>query len=62
MKRFLCWLTGGHKCKIKDCFSTHYYGKRILIISYRCIKCGKKTEYIVDADKPIGIGGVRDDR
>lgn len=51
MKRFFCWLTGGHKYEDKNLKSTYFRGKGITHFTNRCIKCGKNYHFLIDTDR-----------
>ena len=53
MKRFFCWLTGGHKYNDKNQESAYLPKERKTLIANHCIKCGEKYFYLLDTDRLI---------
>lgn len=54
MKRFLCWLTGGHKYRDENIKSELVPDDvRQVILSNECIKCGEPTFFIMNVDRKI---------
>ncbi len=54
MQRLLCFLTGGHRYADKNIKSELIPDDtKHIILSNECVKCGTRTEFIMDVDAQI---------
>lgn len=56
MNRIMCFLTGGHRYRGENIeTATHPHHSGWVLLSNRCVKCGKRVAFALDVDCQIKL-------
>lgn len=59
LKKFMCWLTGGHTYKSGDFQQLHIPEMGVTCFRHQCVKCGEHQVYAVKDEVLYGKYPVR---